>query len=75
MYARFHFDPQGHPLSDEAWEERKSDWLPSAADKQFLKSIMVAPVFEPGVFANYIAPPRRGINRLPVNYAYVRTEE
>jgi benzoyl-CoA 2,3-dioxygenase component B len=75
MYARFHFDPQGRPVSDEVWERRKEEWLPSPADKQFLKSIMAEPVFEPGVFANYIAPPRRGINRLPINFAYVRTEE
>ena len=36
---------------------------------------MVDPVFETGVFANYIAPPRRGINRLPINFEYIRTEE
>ena len=32
------------------------------------------PVYEPGKFANYIAPPVRGINRQPVNFEYVRTE-
>jgi benzoyl-CoA 2,3-dioxygenase component B len=75
MYRGFHFDPQGRPLSADEWERRKLDWLPSPADKEFLKSIMVEPVFEMGSFANYIAPPIRGINRLPVNFQYVRTEE
>ncbi len=75
MYSGFHFSPEGRWLSDEEWERRKSDWLPSEDDKQFLRSLMAEPVFEPGVFANYIAPPRRGINRMPVNFEYVRTEE
>jgi benzoyl-CoA 2,3-epoxidase subunit B len=35
---------------------------------------MAEPVYEPGKFANYIAPPIRGINRMPINYEYVRTE-
>jgi benzoyl-CoA 2,3-dioxygenase component B len=30
------------------------------------------PVTEPGKFANWIAPPSRGINGQPVQYEYVR---
>jgi benzoyl-CoA 2,3-dioxygenase component B len=75
MYSGHRFDPGGRLLSEEEWQRRKSDWLPDPADKEFLKSIMAASVFEPGVFANYIAPPKKGINRLPVNFEYVRTEE
>ena len=62
------------PLSKDAWEKKKFDWLPSTADSEYLLSIMATPVFEPGKFANYIAPPRRGINQLPINFEYVRTE-
>ena len=47
---------------------------PSAADTEYLLSIMDEPVFEPGKFANYIAPPRRGINQQPIDFEYVRTE-
>jgi benzoyl-CoA 2,3-dioxygenase component B len=74
IFSGFHFDPQGHPVSAEEWERRKGEWLPSAADKDYLKSIMAEPVYEPGKFANYIAPPRRGINRQPLDFEYVRTE-
>ncbi len=74
MYSGFHFDPYGVPLSTEQWEKRKYEWLPSAADTEYLLSIMDKPVFEPGKFANYIAPPRRGINQLPIDFEYVRTE-
>ena len=75
MYTGFHFDPNGTPLSDEEWARRKYEWLPSAADSEYLLSIMASPVFEPGKFANYIAPPRRGINQQPIDFEYVRTEQ
>jgi benzoyl-CoA 2,3-epoxidase subunit B len=74
MFSAMHFDPDGQPLSDEEWERRRYDWLPSAADREFLLSIQATPVYEPGKFANYIAPPQRGIKGLPVNFEYVRTE-
>jgi len=74
MFAGRHFDPWGRPLTAEEWERRKDEWLPSPADKAYLLSIMARPVYEPGQFANYIAPPKRGINNLPVNFEYVRTE-
>jgi benzoyl-CoA 2,3-dioxygenase component B len=62
-------------LSGEQWEKRKYEWLPSASDTEYLLSIMDKPVFEPGKFANYIAPPRRGINQQPIDFQYVRTEQ
>jgi benzoyl-CoA 2,3-dioxygenase component B len=70
-----HFDPRGAHLSDDEWNRRKHEWLPSDADREYLLSIMAQPVFEPGKFANYIAPPLRGINRMPINFEYVRTEQ
>ena len=75
MYSRLPLrSATGVPLSAEQWEKRKHDWLPSAADTEYLLSIMDKPVYEPGKFANYIAPPRRGINQQPINFEYVRTE-
>jgi benzoyl-CoA 2,3-dioxygenase component B len=74
MYSGFRFDPDGHPLSQEEWDRRRFEWLPSPADSEYLLSIMAQPVYEPGKFANYIAPPRRGINQKPIDFEYVRTE-
>jgi benzoyl-CoA 2,3-dioxygenase component B len=75
MFSSVHFDPDGVSLSDENWQRRKHEWLPSTADRDYLLSIMAEPVFEPGKFANYIAPPLRGINRMPIDFEYVRTEQ
>jgi len=75
MYSGFHFDPNGVPLSKEEFERRQHDWLPAKADSEYLLSIMAEPIYEPGKFANYIAPPRRGVNQLPINFEYVRTEQ
>ena len=74
QFAGTHFDPDGRLLSDEEWARRRSEWLPSPDDKAFLLSIMNQPIYETGRFANYIAPPARGIKGKPVNFEYVRTE-
>lgn len=73
IYADFHFDPDGNLITEAEWEKRKDDWLPTEADRAYVKSLM-KPVLEPGKFANYIAPPSRGINRQPVDFEYVRTD-
>jgi benzoyl-CoA 2,3-epoxidase subunit B len=74
-FAGRHFDPAGRPVDADEWARRCDDWLPSAADTDYLKSLQAAAVYEPGRFANYIAPPRRGINQQPIDFQYVRTEQ
>ena len=71
VWAGFHFDPDGNPLSNDEWEKRKYEWIPSPDDRTFIKMLM-QPVNEPGKMAAWIAPPDRGINNLPVDYEYVR---
>jgi benzoyl-CoA 2,3-dioxygenase component B len=75
MYAGLHFTPDGQAVPEDVWQRRKSEWLPVAADREYLLSIMSEPVYVAGQFANYIAPPRRGIHHQPVNFEYVRTEQ
>jgi benzoyl-CoA 2,3-dioxygenase component B len=74
VFSGLHFDPWGQPLSREEWSRRRTEWLPAPADTEYLKSIQARPVYEPGKFANYIAPPLRGINQKPIDFEYVRTE-
>ena len=67
-----HLSPDGHVLTDAQWTRRHHEWLPAAADHAFVRSLMSRRVVEPGQFANWIAPPRAGINNQPLNFEYVR---
>jgi benzoyl-CoA 2,3-dioxygenase component B len=71
IYAGHHFDPQGAQLSAGEWERRKSEWLPSEADRVYVKSLML-PVLERGKMANWIAAPERGVKGQPVDFEYIR---
>jgi benzoyl-CoA 2,3-dioxygenase component B len=63
--------PDGRIADAVAWQARQGDWLPSAADRAFVASLM-GRVVEPGKFANWIAPPARGIDDKPIDFEYVR---
>ncbi|MGC1170465.1 MAG: hypothetical protein WA886_16300, partial [Candidatus Acidiferrales bacterium] len=71
-FAGKFISPEGDVLTKEAWENNQHTWLPSAEDQAFVQSLMAGRVIEPGKFANWIAPPARGINRQPLNFEYVR---
>jgi benzoyl-CoA 2,3-epoxidase subunit B len=64
-------DPQGTVVEKEIYEKKLADWIPSAADRAFVQSLMKR-VTESGKMAGWLAPPDRGINNLPVEYEYVR---
>jgi benzoyl-CoA 2,3-dioxygenase component B len=64
-------DPGGTLLSQEEWTRRRSEWLPGDEDEVYVKSLMQG-VHEPGKIAQWIAPPRRGINGRPFEFEYVR---
>ena len=69
--AEVHVSPGGEVLSDEQWRQNEDNWLPSAADREYVGSLM-GRVVDVGKFANWIAPPPIGINRQPVNFEYIR---
>jgi benzoyl-CoA 2,3-dioxygenase component B len=70
-FAQAYFDPDGNQLTEDEWNTRKDEFLPTQADRDYVKSTHV-PVTEPGKFANWIAPPTRGIHGKPIEYEYVR---
>ena len=63
--------PAGGVVSETEWQANANSWLPSAEDRAFVQSLM-GRVTEPGRYANWIAPPERGINGKPVDFEYVR---
>lgn len=70
-YAGQPFTPEGELIDQETFDRMRDEWLPTAADKAFVKSLM-KPVTEPGKFAGWIAPPLRGINSQPIEFEYVK---
>jgi benzoyl-CoA 2,3-dioxygenase component B len=70
-FAGHHISPAGQLMTESAWHSRKHEWLPSSEDHAFIESLM-GRVVEPGKFANWIAPPVRGIKGLPIDFGYVR---
>jgi benzoyl-CoA 2,3-dioxygenase component B len=70
-FAGAHFDPDGKMISKDEWEARRDEFLPSKADRDYVKSVQIQ-ITEPGKFANWIAPPSRGIHGKPLDFEYVR---
>ncbi len=71
-FAGHWISPDGQVLTEEAWKNHESEWLPSPEDHAYVQSLMSGRVVELGKFANWIAPPPRGINNNPLNFEYVR---
>ena len=69
--SNLRISPEGRPLSQAEWDASVDAWLPTAADRAFVASLM-GRVVEPGRFAGWIAPPAIGINRQAVDFEYVR---
>jgi len=70
-FSQSKFDPDGNLLSEAEWEARQHEWLPTDEDRAYVSGVMI-PVTEPGKFANWIAPPARGIHGQPIEFEYVR---
>ena len=66
-----HVSPDGRLVGDAEWEANVGDWLPTAADRAHVQSLMVG-VTEPGKMAGWIAPPSNGIAQKPVEFEYVK---
>ena len=70
-WAGLPVDTLGNLIANDEYERRKDEWVPSDADRIFVKSLMQK-VVTPGKMAGWIAPPERGINNLAVDYTYVQ---
>ena len=71
MFADHHVTPEGRLVPGSEWHAGSRGWLPSDDDIAHVASLM-QPVYEPGRFAGWVAPPSAGINARPVDFAYVR---
>ena len=69
-FAGMHFKPNGD-FDPNLITGPESPHIPTKADKEYLLNIMNQ-VRAPGQYANWIAPPKQGINRQPTEFEYVK---
>jgi benzoyl-CoA 2,3-dioxygenase component B len=70
-FSRTNADVSGTILSPAEWTHKRTDFLPSSGDKDYIESLM-QPVTEIGQFASWIAPPKVGIDNKPGDFEYVK---
>src|SRR4249920_2147592 len=70
-FSKRRFSPDGTLVSEAEWASSLSSWLPTAADRQYVESLMVG-VYEPGKMAGWVASPSKGIHEKPVDFEYVK---
>ncbi len=73
-YAGGRFTGLGEQISEEEWERRRSEWIPSAEDNAYVESLQ-KPCLESGRIANWLAPPRKGIHGNPFDFPYVTSSQ
>ena len=73
-FASVEADPDGNVVGNGDWEAVRNQWLPDKADGDFIASLM-KPEWEPGKYANWIAPPKVGIDNKPGEFEYVQIHE
>ena len=71
LYADHHFDLNGNMIDEATWQANVDTWLPTDGDREYVQSLM-KPVHQQGQIANWIAPPKRGINGKEFDFEYVR---
>jgi benzoyl-CoA 2,3-dioxygenase component B len=71
VFAGAPVTPEGGPVDQAEWDARRSDWLPTDADRSHVRSLMQRPE-DPAAMAGWIAPPTAGIHNRPVDFDYVR---
>jgi benzoyl-CoA 2,3-dioxygenase component B len=74
IYADVCADPNGNLITKEEFAKKRDEWLPSDADKTFVKSLMTKPIFDPKQMASWISAPKQGIKGRAVDFEYVRHE-
>ncbi|MGE0415594.1 MAG: benzoyl-CoA 2,3-epoxidase subunit BoxB [Acetobacteraceae bacterium] len=70
-FAAIHADDRGTIMPAEQWAASRDLYLPSVDDNLFIASLMQS-CLQPGAYANWIAPPRIGIDNMPGDFEYVR---
>ncbi len=71
VFANQPIDTEGNMLLENEYAKSQDLWLPNASDADYVQSLM-KPCFEPGRYANWIAPPKFGVDNKPGDFQYVQ---
>jgi benzoyl-CoA 2,3-dioxygenase component B len=71
LYGDMPFDTEGDLLEQTEFDAMRDSLLPTQEDYDYVQSCMQA-VYEPGKFANWIAPPKKGINGQAMDFLYAK---
>ena len=71
IFADKPIDIDGNVLAEDAYNNLINDWLPTSSDRDYVQSLM-QPCLEPGQYANWIAPPKFGVDNRPGDFEYVQ---
>jgi benzoyl-CoA 2,3-epoxidase subunit B len=71
-FAGVKADPEGRLIAEAEWAAREASWMPTEADRVYVKSLMHG-VHAPGKIASWVSPPAKGIDGLPVDFEYVKS--
>ncbi len=72
LYADLFADPGGNLVTTDAWERKRSEWLPSDLDRAFVGNLTSHPIWDPKQMAHWISAPKHGIKGRPPDFEYVR---
>jgi len=70
-YSNNFFNREGDLIDEASFRAKEKDWFLQSEDFSYLDSIM-QPCYERGKMANWIAAPRKGINRQEPDFEYVK---
>lgn len=70
-FSNFSVAPTGEILDARQWQDLHTDFLPDTEDGEFIASLM-KPETQAGNYANWIAPPKSGIDNREGDFEYVR---
>ena len=73
-FANIEASPEGKLLNAAEWMKMKDQWLPSKDDGAFIDSLML-PCWDRGKYANWIAPPKVGIDGKTGDFEYVQIHQ
>jgi benzoyl-CoA 2,3-dioxygenase component B len=71
VFAGTPINPAGDVISQDTFDQKRDEWLPTLADGDFIQSLMIS-CYEPGKYAGWIAPPKMGIDNKPGEFEYVK---